>query len=114
MSLPIVPGYEGFESPEDLYPGTGNLPPLIYSGAYQTRQFGVGDSNALHVGNSVLSALANPSANMVTAASLAQSYIGGITAQHLNNISGYNYPVTALDQNRYFPAANQTLDGGAP
>jgi hypothetical protein len=82
--------YAGYENPEQVYDVLANLP-VTYTGAWQTRQFGAGDANALRPGQSVLTALANPPTAMVDAA---------------NNdyLAGGNYPVTPNDKNRYYPA----------
>lgn len=95
--------YTGYEDPEQVYEVLADLP-VLYTGAWQIRQFGAGDASTYGAGASILSALANPSANMVTAAENAESYLGGLDGEHGNGETGYNYPVTANDKNRYFPA----------
>ena len=85
-------GYQGFDNPENLYPGVGNIPNIIYTGAYQTRQFGAGDAHTIGRAHTILSGLASPPANMVTAANN-----GGTNAVNL-------YVVTQNDLEMYGPA----------
>jgi hypothetical protein len=61
-------GYTGFEDPENLYYGTSPTLPVLFTGAWQVRQFGVGAANTLGQPHSIASALANPPEAMTTAA----------------------------------------------
>lgn len=78
--------YEAFEDIEEQYYGP-SVPSTIRMG-YQVRQFGVGGSSTHGVSPTVLSALANPPATMVTAADKVLK-----TNIYTNN-----------DLGRYFPA----------
>lgn len=61
-------GYEGFENPDEQYYGTGPTLPVLFTGSYQTRQFGVGGANTIGVPINIISALASPPSAMTTAA----------------------------------------------
>ena len=82
-------GYEGFEDPENLYYDPSLALPIVYTHAYQIRQVGVGGASGIGGAPNVLAALANPPANMVTAAEKVLT-----TNIYTNN-----------DLGRYFPAA---------
>lgn len=82
--------YTGYEDPEQVYDVLANLP-VTYTGAWQVRQFGVGDASGLRPGASVITALANPPTGM-------------IDANNNDYLAGGDYPVTLNDKNRYFPA----------
>lgn len=96
--------YYGYENPEENYQVLSNMP-VVYTGAWQMRQFGAGDASTHRVGANVLSALANPPANMVTAQENTAAYFGGISLDNGNGAADIaNYPVTGNDKTRYFPA----------
>jgi len=98
--------YDAFGNPMHLYYGANSEAevPAFYTGGYQIRQFGAGDASTLRRGANVLSALANPPANMVTAAENADTSYGGIDLENGNGATGIaNYPLTANDKTRYFP-----------
>ncbi len=82
-----VSGYEGFEDPDEY--DYGPSVPQNYPMGLQVRQFGVGGTSTSGVYPTVLSALANPPAKMVTAANKVLT-----TNLYTNN-----------DLGRYFPAA---------
>jgi len=81
-------GYEGFEDPENLYYDPSLSLPIIYTHAYQVRQVGVGGASCIGTPPTVLNALANPPAAMVTAANAVLT-----TNVFTNN-----------DLSRYFPS----------
>lgn len=71
MSLSNPPGYQGFEDPENLYPGATDNLPIVYTQSYQVRQFGVGQANTIGAPVTILGALKSPPAAMTTAAAAA-------------------------------------------
>lgn len=83
-------GYQGFENPENLYPGVGNIPPAIYTGAYQVRQFGAGNARTLGQSHTILSGLANPPAAMVTAANSSGTHAANLYAVTQNDLDNYH------------------------
>jgi hypothetical protein len=65
--------YEGFESPEEQYYGTSPTLPVTYTGAWQTRQFGVGGATAMGQSPSIASALASPPSAMTAAVATSET-----------------------------------------
>lgn len=64
-------GYEGFENPDEEYYGTDPTLPIVLTGTYQVRQFGVGGAATTGAPVNILNALKSPPAAMVTAADAA-------------------------------------------
>jgi hypothetical protein len=102
MSLPVNPGYEGFESPEDLYPGNTQDLPLIYTGTYQIRQFGVGGAKGTGRSPTITKALAAPPAHLTTAENDSITHATAL------------YVVTNNDQFNYWAAGSGGITGGTP
>jgi hypothetical protein len=90
-----VSGYEGFENPDEEYYGTSPSLPILFTGTYQVRQFGVGGAATTGASVNVLSALESPPAAMTTAASHALS--GTVVTS--NDINHY-YPHTTANPNQ--------------
>lgn len=82
-------GYEGFEDPENLYYDPSLALPIVYTHAYQVRQVGAGGASCMGFPPNVLDALANPPANMVTAAEKVQT-----TNVYTENDLGRYFPST--------------------
>lgn len=89
-----VSGYQGFENPEEQFYGTDPTLPVLFTGAYQVRQFGVGGATTQGAPITILSALANPPAAMVTAAEAAITD----TVTTSNDLARY-YPSSTANPN---------------
>lgn len=60
-------GYTGFENPDEQYYGTSPTLPVTYTGAWQTRQFGVGGANTIGSPIDASAGLASPPSAMTAA-----------------------------------------------
>jgi hypothetical protein len=83
-------GYVGFESPEEQYYGTSPTLPVLYTGAWQTRQFGVGGAKTLGRPYDVSTALASPPTKMTTAANDSITNATGLYVVTANDIFNYH------------------------
>jgi hypothetical protein len=81
-------GYTGLEDPMDLYYPTATLP-VVYTGTYQIRQFGVGGARAFGAGVSILPALASPPANMTEAATVSATAAAALYVQTQHDKDNY-------------------------
>ena len=90
MSSPM--GYSGFENPEEQYYGTGPSIPVLYTGGYQTRQFGVGAVSTVGRPIDISSALASPPSNMTNAATNSVTHAAALYAVTAGDIFNYHHP----------------------
>lgn len=85
------------EDPENTW---GTSLPVLFTGAYQTRQFGVGDADTIGPFQTVAVSLATVPANMTSAINKSATRAVGL------------YVVSQSDKDRYSAAAG--LSGGSP
>lgn len=84
------PGYQGFENPMLQYYGTDPTLPVLFTGAYQTRQFGVGQADGLGRPITITSALANASDNMTDAEEDSITHAVALYAVTANDVFNYS------------------------
>lgn len=83
-------GYTGFEDPENLYYGTNPTLPVIYTGSYQVRQFGVGAASTLGQAPAIVSALASAPSAMVTATASSKTHARNLYVVTQNDLDYYH------------------------
>jgi len=83
-------GYQGFENPENLYYGTSPTLPVVYTGAWQVRQFGVGDARGIGHAHTITHSLASAPAAMKTAESSSLTKAVTLYAVTQNDLDNYH------------------------
>jgi hypothetical protein len=104
-----ISGYEGFEDPENEYYDPSLALPIVFTHSYQVRQFGVGGAACKGPSPTVLRALANPPAPMVTAASKVLT-----TNIYTNNDLGRYFPSAEYIVQTSGSSSQSNPDGGTP